>query len=131
KNTDKIMQADEHGNFSASSGPRAKKITDQTELVIGEKAFLLKQVDPGGKTIVLESLETASPTLAIGSQVPLFSLPMADNSNSRIINITSQKKYTLLDFWGTWCLPCMKQFPELQQLYEDFNEQLTIVGMNK
>src|SRR5690606_4079970 len=32
--------------------------------------------------------------------------------------IKNAKKYTLLDFWGTWCLPCTKLTPKLKQFHQ-------------
>jgi len=38
-------------------------------------------------------------------------------------------KYVLLDFWGSWCKPCIVELPKLKQLREDYQEQLEIVGI--
>ena len=38
-------------------------------------------------------------------------------------------KAVLLDFWGSWCAPCIHAFPTLQRLHEDFGERLSVVGM--
>ena len=36
----------------------------------------------------------------------------------------------LLDFWGTWCLPCKKATPYLQQLHEDYvDKDVRIFGL--
>ena len=32
-------------------------------------------------------------------------------------------KYVLIDFWGSWCGPCIGQIPELKNLYADFHGQ--------
>lgn len=32
-------------------------------------------------------------------------------------------KYVLLDFWGTWCSPCLESHPKLVQLYHRFHGQ--------
>jgi len=34
---------------------------------------------------------------------------------------------TVLDFFGTWCAPCIKALPHLKQLKEKFNDRLNIV----
>jgi len=38
-------------------------------------------------------------------------------------------KAVLLDFWGTWCAPCIHAFPKLSRLHDDFGDRLTVVGM--
>lgn len=36
-------------------------------------------------------------------------------------------KITVVDFFGTWCVPCLKALPRLQELKNDFKEDLGIV----
>lgn len=39
-------------------------------------------------------------------------------------------KYTLVDFWASWCPYCIKELPELKQLYADYSAKgLNIVGV--
>ena len=38
----------------------------------------------------------------------------------------------LLDFWATWCKPCLMAMPELEELYGDLHERgLQLVGINE
>jgi thiol-disulfide isomerase/thioredoxin len=38
----------------------------------------------------------------------------------------------VLDFWATWCKPCLAALPELQQLYTDLAPRgLQLVGINE
>jgi thiol-disulfide isomerase/thioredoxin len=38
----------------------------------------------------------------------------------------------LLDFWATWCKPCLLAMPELEELYQDLHERgLQVVGINE
>jgi thiol-disulfide isomerase/thioredoxin len=40
-------------------------------------------------------------------------------------------RYVLLDFWATWCQPCLKETPELKAASEQFQSRgLVIIGMN-
>lgn len=39
-------------------------------------------------------------------------------------------KYTLVDFWASWCPYCIKELPDLLQLYADYHDKgLNIVGV--
>lgn len=31
--------------------------------------------------------------------------------------------YVLIDFWGSWCGPCIREIPDLKKLYENFHGQ--------
>ncbi|MDR2762651.1 MAG: TlpA family protein disulfide reductase, partial [Planctomycetaceae bacterium] len=40
-------------------------------------------------------------------------------------------KVVLLDFWATWCSPCIKEFPNLKKVYEKYHSQgFEIIGVN-
>ncbi len=48
-------------------------------------------------------------------------------SFSRLIG---DKEYLLIDFWGTWCAPCLKLNPEVIQLNKDHAERLSILSLS-
>lgn len=35
----------------------------------------------------------------------------------------SKGKVILLNFWATWCKPCVKEFPELMKLYANYKDK--------
>ena len=39
-------------------------------------------------------------------------------------------RYVLVNFWATWCIPCRKEMPYLQQISVDHSEQLIVLGVN-
>ena len=42
-----------------------------------------------------------------------------------------QGKVVLLDFWGTWCPPCVASVPELRNLYRRYSkEQFVLIGIS-
>ncbi len=42
------------------------------------------------------------------------------------------EKLTVLDFWATWCKPCIKSIPKLIQLSEEFKDSgVNFIGVNE
>ena len=39
------------------------------------------------------------------------------------------EKMLIVDFWGTWCAPCIKEIPHFNRLQKEFKQQLAIVGI--
>ncbi len=39
-------------------------------------------------------------------------------------------KYVLIDFWGTWCAPCIAEMPKVKEYQEKYADKLVILGVN-
>jgi len=58
-----------------------------------------------------------------------FELPDLDGKPMRLSQFRGHP--VIVDFWATWCPPCRKQIPELNQLYSRFHKTrgLVIIGV--
>lgn len=67
--------------------------------------------------------------LKVGSQAPDWSLPSSQN---KVINLKDLRgKIVLLDFWGTWCVPCLKAMPDIQKIHDQFKgEDVEVIGVS-
>ncbi len=66
----------------------------------------------------------------VGERAPLFETTTFDGGTIKLAGLRG--KVVLLDFWATWCKPCVSQLPQVQQLYEQFgaNDRFAMVGMS-
>ncbi|GAC1432592.1 MAG: hypothetical protein NVSMB6_30500 [Burkholderiaceae bacterium] len=58
-----------------------------------------------------------------GKPVPAFRAPSLDDPGSAYTESSLRGKVYLIDFWATWCLPCISEFPGLTKLYEQFHDR--------
>lgn len=51
--------------------------------------------------------------------------------NDTPFDLTSLRgKYVMLDFWGMWCGPCMREMPTVAEYQKKYEGQLVVVGIN-
>ncbi|HVG12499.1 MAG TPA: DUF547 domain-containing protein [Flavisolibacter sp.] len=71
-----------------------------------------------------------------GSQQPYVQGSLvADFPMERILNYTAsatslgkiKKDVTIIDFFGTWCIPCIKALPHLKELQQKYQDRLQVV----
>ena len=39
-------------------------------------------------------------------------------------------KHVLIDFWGTWCAPCIAEMPTVKEYQEKYKNELVVLGIN-
>lgn len=64
---------------------------------------------------------------APGIQVSDFTLNDIDGRPLRLS--TLRGKYVILDFWGSWCVWCIKGFPKMKEYYEKYKGKFEILGI--
>lgn len=70
---------------------------------------------------------------ATGVGCPYINFELPDISGDSVLfsDIVSSHKYTLLDFWASWCLPCRGEMPAIRQIYDDFSSRgLAVVSLS-
>lgn len=67
-------------------------------------------------------------SLQIGQKAPSFSAITLQGETLSLEDLNG--KFVILEFWGTWCGPCIPEIPRLQMLWEQHGESnLFILGI--
>ena len=75
-----------------------------------------------GLFALVASVNLCAQSLEIGSKVPEIEAQTIEGNNFKLSEY--KKEYILLDFWASWCAPCVEEQPELMKLYSEFSEQV-------
>lgn len=68
------------------------------------------------------------PALWIGAQAP--ELKIAEFIKGEDVDGFEDGQVYVVEFWATWCGPCIAMFPHLSELQEHYGDKVTIVGVN-
>ena len=76
--------------------------------------------------------ETANATTQDdGIQYIDFAMETPDSNTIKVSDFVGKNKYTLIDFWASWCGPCHAEMPTIVKAYDEFHEKgLEIIGVS-
>lgn len=61
---------------------------------------------------------------------PIFNIASSNTYDGKPFTTDSWKgKFYLIDFWGSWCVPCIADVPDLKKLRDAHRDQLEVLGI--
>jgi thiol-disulfide isomerase/thioredoxin len=78
--------------------------------------------------VTFAASRAAEPTFKIGDPAPVIT-PVTWLKGSPVAKYDSRRVY-VVEFWATWCPPCIKTIPHLSALQQQHASTLTIIGVN-
>jgi thiol-disulfide isomerase/thioredoxin len=71
---------------------------------------------------------------ALLTAVPLAAEPVdftLENLDGKPVSLSDFRgKWVIVNYWATWCPPCLEEIPDLVQLYEDNRDTLVVLGVD-
>lgn len=99
-----------------------------------QAAAIAPETDPAA-TLATDSQPAAAPAQetgeqpAIGFLAPDFTLKTLDGQPISLS--TLRGKSVVMNYWVTWCVPCLKEMPALEKLYKEYeSKDLVVLSIN-
>lgn len=95
-------------------------------LIVGISPFLSSAEARAcvGGTNVLPGLETTSPP------IPVPSVPFLEGGETRRTLADFKGRGIVLNFWATWCAPCVREMPALDRLHEAAGDAFHVLALS-
>ena len=66
--------------------------------------------------------------IADGQMAPDFTL---NDINGKPLSLSSLRgKYVIIDFWGSWCIWCVRGMPKMKEYYQKYSDKMEILGVD-
>jgi cytochrome c biogenesis protein CcmG/thiol:disulfide interchange protein DsbE len=78
---------------------------------------------------VMADQNPLTPEPALGRPAPDFTLTTVTGETLQLANLRGQP--VVLNFWATWCGPCIREMPALQSAAKRFEGQVAFVGVDQ
>ena len=66
-----------------------------------------------------------------GDKIPDIAIMNLMNASQTAVTLQSLKgKVIVLDFWATWCVPCVKAFPKLEAMQKQFGREVQVIAVS-
>jgi thiol-disulfide isomerase/thioredoxin len=87
------------------------------------------EVDENGSNIELLKIESSTNDYDLTYPYKLPEREVLD-LDGNLTYFKNDNRYTFVEFWGTWCKPCIKLIPELKSLNKYHSDKLKLISIN-
>ena len=78
----------------------------------------------------LISKDAAKEEVQVEGRYALWNVEVSDTNNKVLILPLSTGKHILVNFWATWCIPCLHEMHFIHQLQERYGNKLLIYNIS-
>ena len=104
-------------------------VTNKTALPANPGTTQTDPTQPGETqpTEIQPVLGTAEGNLCYSADLPIID---GSGETGQTIDPTKTGKLTIINFWGTWCGPCVKELPYFERIAEEYDQQVSVIAIH-
>ncbi len=113
-----------------TSAAKEKTVLFSIDLTLDDLSAMAESVGGGLEPGGFEP-EAADPEDLVGEDAPDFEIALLDGNDFKLSAVKG-KKVVVLDFWATWCTPCVKALPEVRAATDALKDKgVVLVAVNQ
>src|SRR5438132_533544 len=66
-----------------------------------------------------------------GDAAPVFTLPNLEEGKGAVSLASYRGTPVLVNFWATWCTPCVHEMPMLEAAHQRFGSKVQFIGIDR
>lgn len=108
-------------------------LQDAYELDLPTLDKILAETPQYGKSVRVQKLRSnlvKKSETSVGKKFKDFTVTQPDGTQAKLSDHVGKGHYTLVDFWASWCGPCIRETKVLKELYKEYADKgLEILGV--
>lgn len=120
-----------HPDFAISAVLMRQRINEYFKYTKEEldelRETLKNNPDTADYNVLVRNMEHLQ-KLCLGADYNDFTAYNTDKKKVQLSSLVEKGKYTLIDFWASWCGPCRWAIPKVKALYEANKERLNVIS---
>ena len=115
----------------SSSDPSVATVNGGIVTAVGTGSATITASVGNKKTTCQVTVLGERPTVGsdIGNECPAYSLDLVDGSGK--INVKDYSdKIVIINFWGTWCNPCLSELPDFDRIASEYSGEVVVIAVH-
>ena len=77
-----------------------------------------------------EVIDSVKQLMPWHESTPELNFKLTDTKGNIFTEKNTRGKYLVVNFWATWCSPCLKEIPAFVEFYKENSEHVEILGLD-
>ena len=92
--------------------------------------LLISPIHTSQALSLTDIVDWVKPLMPWYEQQPELTFELTDIKGNVFTEKNTRGKYLVVNFWATWCTPCLKEIPSFVKFYNDNSDYVEILGLD-